>query len=241
MDRETCQAIVHRVAKGQTWLKWLSTQACCPIDTKCWFLAQSWLSLICDQVSHSFSFFFFLCWVHSFFFFNWRLIALQYCGGFLPYIHMNQPWVYMCSPSWPYLLPPSPSHPSGSSQCTSPEHPASCIDPELGIWFTFSTILSCLVLFSSHWELLTLLRMPSPSLLQEKDDTCLRIVNCFLGRLFWNYSTPIMTFTEFLSKLYSVPHIISKRFLLCPNKPHILLSCTSAVLKWVIMFDKILF
>ena len=35
---------------------------------------------------------------------------------------MNQPWIYMCSPSRSPLPPPSPSHPSGSSQCTSPEH-----------------------------------------------------------------------------------------------------------------------
>ena len=35
---------------------------------------------------------------------------------------MNQPWIYMCSPSWSPLSPSSPSHPSGSSQCTSPEH-----------------------------------------------------------------------------------------------------------------------
>ena len=35
---------------------------------------------------------------------------------------MNQPWIYMCSPSQSPHLPPSPSHPSGSSQCTSPEH-----------------------------------------------------------------------------------------------------------------------
>ena len=35
---------------------------------------------------------------------------------------MNQPWVYTCSPSRSPLPPPSPSHPSGSSQCTSPEH-----------------------------------------------------------------------------------------------------------------------
>ena len=39
----------------------------------------------------------------------------------MPYIDMNQPWIYMCSPSRFPLLPPSPSHPSGSSQCTSPE------------------------------------------------------------------------------------------------------------------------
>ena len=41
----------------------------------------------------------------------------------LPYIDMNQPWVYMCSPSWNPFPPPSPSHPSGSSQCSSSEHP----------------------------------------------------------------------------------------------------------------------
>ena len=35
---------------------------------------------------------------------------------------MNQPWIYMCSPSQSPLPPPSPSNPSGSSQCTSPEH-----------------------------------------------------------------------------------------------------------------------
>ena len=35
---------------------------------------------------------------------------------------------FMCSPSWTLLPPPSPSHPSGSSQCTSPTHPASCIE-----------------------------------------------------------------------------------------------------------------
>ena len=32
---------------------------------------------------------------------------------------MNPPQVYMCSPSWTLLPPPSPYHPSGSSQCTS--------------------------------------------------------------------------------------------------------------------------
>ena len=56
---------------------------------------------------------------------------------FLPYIHMNQPWMYMCSPSWPSHPPPSPSHPSASSQCTSPEHPISCIESWLAIYFTY--------------------------------------------------------------------------------------------------------
>ena len=44
----------------------------------------------------------------------------------LPYIDMDLPWVYMCSPSWTPLPPPSPYHPSGSSQCTGPKHPVSC-------------------------------------------------------------------------------------------------------------------
>ena len=48
---------------------------------------------------------------------------------------MNPPQVYMCSPSWTLLLPPSPFHPSGSSQCTSPKHPVSCIKPGLATRF----------------------------------------------------------------------------------------------------------
>ena len=36
----------------------------------------------------------------------------------LPYINMHPPRVYTCSPSWTPLPPPSPYHPSGSSQCT---------------------------------------------------------------------------------------------------------------------------
>ena len=41
----------------------------------------------------------------------------------------------MCSPSWTLLPPPSPHHPSESSQCTSPKHPASCIEPGLASRF----------------------------------------------------------------------------------------------------------
>ena len=73
----------------------------------------------------------------KFIYFNWMLINLQYCNGFLPYIDMNQPWLYMCSPSWAPLSLPSPSHPSRSSQCTNPEHPVSCIEPGLVICFTY--------------------------------------------------------------------------------------------------------
>ena len=53
---------------------------------------------------------------------------------------MNLPRVYMCSPSWTPLPPSSPYHPSGSSQCTSPKHPVSCIEPRLAIRFLYDII-----------------------------------------------------------------------------------------------------
>ena len=58
----------------------------------------------------------------------------------LPYINMNLPQAYMCSPSWTPLPPPSPYHPSGSSQCTSPKHAVSCIEPGLAIRFIYDII-----------------------------------------------------------------------------------------------------
>ena len=50
---------------------------------------------------------------------------------------MNPPQVYMCSPPWTLLPPPSPYHPSGSSQCTSPKHPVLCIEPGLATRFIY--------------------------------------------------------------------------------------------------------
>ena len=58
----------------------------------------------------------------------------------LPYIDMNLPRVYTSSQSWTLLPPPSPYHLSGSSQCTSPKHPVSCIEPGLVIHFLHDII-----------------------------------------------------------------------------------------------------
>ena len=55
------------------------------------------------------------------------------------------------------LPPPSSSHSSGSSQCTSPEHPVSCIEPGLAICFTYDNI-HVSVLFSQ-----TIPPLPSPT------------------------------------------------------------------------------
>ena len=53
----------------------------------------------------------------------------------LPYIDMNPPRVYMSSQTWTPLQPPTPYHLSGSSLCTSPKHPVSCIEHRLAIRF----------------------------------------------------------------------------------------------------------
>ena len=58
----------------------------------------------------------------------------------LPYINMDPPRVYISSHSWTPLSPPSPHHPSGLSQCTSPKHPVSCIKPRLAIHFLYDLI-----------------------------------------------------------------------------------------------------
>ena len=58
----------------------------------------------------------------------------------LPYIGINPPRVYMSSQSWTPLPPPTTYHLSGSSLCTSPKHPVSCIEHRLAIRFLDDSI-----------------------------------------------------------------------------------------------------
>ena len=72
---------------------------------------------------------------------------------------MNPPRVYTCSQSWTPLPPPSPYHPSGSSQCTSPKLPVSCIEPGLAIHFLYD-IIHVLMPFSQTIPFLPLPQSP---------------------------------------------------------------------------------
>ena len=83
-----------------------------------------------------FFFFHFILFIFFLIFFKFYFIFKLYITVLvLPNIKMNPPQVYMCSPSWTLLPPPSPFHPSGSSQCTNPKHPVSCIEPGLATHF----------------------------------------------------------------------------------------------------------
>ena len=122
----------------------------------------------------------------------------------LPYINMNPPQVYTCSPSWTFLPPPSLYHPSGSSQCTSPKHPVSCIEPGLATHFIYD-IIHVSMPFSQ-------IIPPSPSPTESKDCSihqclfcCLiyrvivtiflnSIPNTFLLRFLEEFSSPVDTF-----------------------------------------------
>ena len=52
------------------------------------------------------------------------------------YTHVHHPE----PPSRTPFPSPSPYHPSGSPQCTSPKHPVSCIEPGLAIHFIYDII-----------------------------------------------------------------------------------------------------
>ena len=65
--------------------------------------------------------------------------ALQYCIGFAIHWHESAMGVHEF-PILNLLPPPTPYHLSGSSLCTSPKHPVSCIGHRLAIRFLHDSI-----------------------------------------------------------------------------------------------------
>ena len=69
-----------------------------------------------------------------FIFFNFILfLNLKHCISFAKHQNESATGIHVL----PILNPPpSPHHLSGSSQCTSPKHPVSCIEPGSGALFS---------------------------------------------------------------------------------------------------------
>ena len=97
------------------------------------------------------NFFHFYLFIFPFIFISWRLITLEYCSGF----SHTLTWISHGFTCIPYPDPPSPSHPSGSSQYTSPEHLSHASN--LG-WWSVSPLrvylFQCCSLWTYHPRLL---------------------------------------------------------------------------------------
>ena len=72
-------------------------------------------------------------------YFIYFIFTLQYSIGFAIHWHESTTGVHEF-PILNPLPPPSPYFLSGSSQCTSPKHPVSCIEPGLAIHFLHDII-----------------------------------------------------------------------------------------------------
>ena len=79
-----------------------------------------------------------LCpWIISLIFFNWRIIALQYCAVFAIHQHELAIGIHVSPPSYSPFPPLPPLHPSRLSQCTGFGFCASYIKLPLVIYFVY--------------------------------------------------------------------------------------------------------
>ena len=132
-------------SKAEPLISWLSLALC---SQECLYIRYHFIFLL--HLSYFYwsivdlkCCFSFICtaeWFSLFFNFYFYFILLYSTVLVLPYIDMNQPRVYMSFQSWTPLPPSTPYHLSGSSPCTSPKHPVSCIEHRLVIRFLHDSI-----------------------------------------------------------------------------------------------------
>ena len=134
MERGAWWVTVHGVAQSWAWLKWLRTLVCkAKGDT-----SGSCLEKLCLN-PRGFDEGFFLLLLFCFCFCFLLYFTLQYCIGFAIHWYESTTGVH----EFPILNPPptcTPYHLSGSSLCTSPKHPVSCIEHGLVIHFLHDSI-----------------------------------------------------------------------------------------------------
>ena len=125
--RISCHKITHANDYYGAWPRWMLSISVLPLKVG---------SLCCPRDSQESSptaqfksIFFFQILFYLFIYLLYNIVLV------LPYINLNLPQVYTCSKSRTPFPPPSPYHPSGSSQGTSHKHPVSCIKPRLAIHF----------------------------------------------------------------------------------------------------------
>jgi len=82
--------------------------------------------------------------------FSWRIIAIQYCISFFhtsTWISFMLEGIHMFPPSWAFLSPPIPSHPSKLSESTGFEHPVSYRKFPPAIYFIYGNVYVSMLLF----------------------------------------------------------------------------------------------
>ena len=127
---------------------------------------------------------------NQFIYFNWRLITLQYCGGFCHTLTwISHGWTCV-PPSWTLLPPPSPVYPSGLSESTSFEP---CFMHWSSIFHMVINVFQCYSLISSHPCLLP----HSPKVCSSHLFMCTYLLvtrtNAFFSELNWQTSAQELT------------------------------------------------
>ena len=136
------------------------------------------------------------------FFLLFYFLTLQYYIGFAIYQHEYTTGIHV----FPFLNPPpSPYHSSGSSQCTSPKHPVSCIEPGLVTRFIYD-IIHVSMPFSQIILALPLPQSPKDCSIHQCLLCCLVnrvIVTIFLNSIYMCFYTVLVFFFLAYFTLYN--------------------------------------